>query len=199
MGKESLPLVFGSGGLKYVQVGTWHQDLVANSQVYANCFVPTLTRVKNLGSKYMHEYCQFIVEDRTTGDRGRVYVERMNDQVVDVVTIGRDEKSPRSWDVLPLPLTSLAFDDKTKQPSLIDVAKIIASVSVVGGKYQFYDRNCFWFAFTAFDTMRLAFPGTLKNWLWINPGGRGGGSFGDAWGLGFPTMFKYFFKVVDQI
>lgn len=111
--------------------------------------------MKNLGSKYMHEYCQFIVEDRSTGERARVYAERMNEEVVDVVSIGRDEKTPREWDEwdeLPLPLTSIAFEDKTKQPSLLDVARVINSVSVVGGKYNFYDKNCFWFAFTTFDT-----------------------------------------------
>lgn len=194
MGKDSLPLVFGAGDLQYIPARKWYESIISNKEVYGNCFVPSFTRVKNLGSKYMHEYCQFIVEDRSTGERGRVYAERMNEKAIDVVTIGRDEKASRKQDELPLPLTSVAFDDKAKQPSLFEVATVINSVSVVGGKYNFYDKNCFWFAFTTFDTVRLAFSGTLKNWLWVNPGGRGGGSIGDAWGLGFPTMFKYFFK-----
>ena len=194
MGKDSLPLVFGSGKLDYTNVSPWYEAIIANKTVYADCYVPSLTRVKNLGSKYMHEYIQFIVEDRSTGERARVYTERMNEKNVDVITTGRDDKTPRK-DELPLPLTSIAFEGKIKQPSLLDVAKVLSSVSVVGGKYNFYGNNCFWFAFTAFDTVRLAFSGTLKNWLWVNPGGKGGASFGDAWGLGFPTMFKYFFKV----
>lgn len=121
-------------------------------------------------------------------------VERMNEKAIEVATIGRDEKVSRKQDELPLPLTSVAFEDKAKQPSLLQVATVINSVSVVGGKYNFYDKNCFWFAFTTFDTVRLAFSGTLKNLLWVNPGAREGSSIGDAWRLGFSTMLKDFFK-----
>jgi hypothetical protein len=193
MGKDSLPLAFGSGKLDEPDIRSWYKNLIANKEAYTNCYVPSFTRMKNLGSVYMHEYCQFIVEDRSTGERARVYADRI--RVVDRVTIGRDEKTMREEDELPLPLTSIVFEDKTKQPSLLDVAEVINSVSVVGGKYNFLDKNCFWFAFIAFGTVRSAFPGTLKNWLWVNLGGKGGGSLGDAWGIGFPTMFKYFFKV----
>lgn len=198
MGKQSLPLVFGSGKANSSRVQAWYANLLDKKEAYTNCYVRTFTRVKNLGSKYMHEYCQFIVEDRSSGERARVYAERMNEKDIDVITIGRDEKAPKNWVELPLPLTSVSFEKSDQQPGLLDVAKRLSCVSVVGGRYNFYDKNCFWFAFTAFDTVRLEFPGTLKNWLWVNPGGKGGGSLGDAWGIGFPTMFKFFFKVVPS-
>lgn len=79
--------------------------------------------------------------------------------------------------------------------NLIDVAKVLSSITVVVGAYNYYDHNCFWFAYTAFDVAKMAFKGTLKNWLLVNPGGRGGGSFSDLWELGLPTMFKFAFKV----
>lgn len=195
MGKESLPLLFGVKPAEVKDVKLWYEALLSGKDTYASCFVASFTRVKNLGSKYMHEYCQFIVEDRSTGDRARIYAERANEAVIDIITLGRDEKVPRGWDELPLPLTSIAFDNQATQPSLIDVAKILYSVSVVGGKYQFYDKNCFWYAYTTFDAVKLAFTGKAKQWSYVNTGGKGGGSFSDAWGLGFPTMFKYWFSV----
>lgn len=195
MGKDSLPLLYNDGKLKYIRVQDWYNDLLSSKASYAQCFIVSFTRVKNLGSKYMHEYVQFIVEDRSSGDRMRVYAERMNEQDVDMVSIGRDEKEPRKWDELPLPLTSMSWSEKKDQPGLLDVAKILNSTSVVGGGYNFYDKNCFWFAFTTFDVVQLAFKGTLKTWSWINSGGTGGGGVKDMWGLGFPTMFKVFFKV----
>ncbi|KAL8717256.1 MAG: hypothetical protein Q9225_005488 [Loekoesia sp. 1 TL-2023] len=171
MGKDSLPLVFGPGKLEKMRVGSWYEDLLTHKAVYANCFVPTFTRVKNLGSKYMHEYCQFIVEDRSTSERARVYAERANEEVVDVITIGREEKSLREWNELPLPLTSISFEDKAKQPSLLDIAKVISSVNVVGGKYNFYDKNCFWFAFTTFDTSSAKGfeKERTENFNWLQP------------------------------
>jgi hypothetical protein len=65
----------------------------------------------------------------------------MDEKVVDAATTRRDENTlPK--DELSLPLTSISFKAKAKQPSLIGVAKVLRSVSVVGGKYNFYDKIC---------------------------------------------------------
>ncbi|OCK85341.1 hypothetical protein K432DRAFT_400314 [Lepidopterella palustris CBS 459.81] len=182
---------------EHYKTQAWYEELRKDESAYQDCFITTFTRVKNLASDYKHEYVQFIVEDRKSGDRARVYAERANEDIVDYVTVGRTEVGFKKWPELPLPLTSLVFP-KEKQPKVMEIAKILSSITVVGGGYNYYDHNCFWFANTAYKVVKAAFKATEKKWSWINTGGAGGGSVGDAWGLGFPTLFKFAFKTTAE-
>lgn len=180
---------------EYHKTGEWYEHLKKNETLYANCSVVSFTRVKNLDSKYMHEYVQFIVEENTTGDRARIYAERGNEKDLDWVTCGRTEVDGNILNDLPLPLTSLIFD-KGRRPSVLEIAWIFSHVTEKGGGYKFRGNNCFWFANLTYNTVRSLYVATEKQWRWVNPGGKGGGWFADAYGLGFPTMFKLIFKVI---
>ena len=185
----------------------WLKLLQDNKELYANCDVVTFTRVKNLDSDWKHEYVQFIVEDRDSGERTRVYAERANEKDLDYVTIGRDEKTFNAYPDLPLPISSLTFGGKgggiteRRKPSVIEIAKVLSDVSDKGGAYNLKGNNCFWFAFTSFAVVQACFTGDAKVWQWVNPGGRGGGGVSlvkDVWSLGFSTLFKFAFKVTSH-
>jgi hypothetical protein len=172
----------------------WFDELSKQPELYQKCSIVNFTRVKNLDSDYKHEYVQFIVEDSTTGDRARVYAERANEEWVDVVSVGRAELGFNKWPEMPLPLTSLVFE-QSKRPGVIQMAEIFKSITIVGGYYNLWGNNCFWFASTAYSVVKSAFPATEKKWSWINAGGDGGLTLKGAYGLGFPTLFKFAFKV----
>jgi hypothetical protein len=72
MGKDLFPHVFGLAKLDYSRLGSWYKAIIANKTVYTDCYVPSFTRVKNLGSEYMHEYIQFIVENHSAGKQAGV-------------------------------------------------------------------------------------------------------------------------------
>lgn len=194
MGKTSLEWLF-TDEIEFHKTGDWYEHLKKNESLYADCSVVSFTRIKNLDSKYMHEYVQFIVEENSTGNRTRVCGERRNEKDLDSVIIGRVGKDIKILDDMPLPLTSLIFD-KGKRPSVIEIAYIFATVTIKGGGYEFRGNNCFWFANLTYKVVKTLFPATEKQWRWVNPGGVGGGGFVDAYGLGFPTMFKFMFKVI---
>ena len=172
----------------------WSEKLHENPELYEHCSLVNFTRVKNLDSDYKHEYVQFIVEDSDTKERARVYAERANDKWVDIVTVGRVEAGFDQWPELPLPLTSLIFDKATR-PSVLRISEILGAITTVGGGYNLYGNNCFWFAATAYKVVKATFAASEKQWSWINSGGDGGKSLRGVYGLGFPTLFKFAFKV----
>jgi len=193
MGRKTQDLVFGpDGGTEWnYKPAQWEAELLKNKAAYENLYVANFTRVKNLGSDYMHEYVQFILEDRKTKERARVYAERLNEHEIDNLVVGRDESIGRQWKEIPLPLFTVIYDEPAKQPSVFDVAHILAITSTVGGAYNFLGNNCFWFSYTSFESLRLKFPGKLKNWNNRDDlGGKGGGGIEDLKGLFYVSYLK---------
>ena len=139
----------------------WSEKLHEHPEFYANCSLVSFTRVKNLDSDYKHEYVQFIVEDSDIKERARVYAERANEELVDVVTVGRVEAGFNQWPELPLPLTSLIFYKATR-PSVLKISEILNAITVVGGGYNFTGNNCFWFAATAYKVVKATFTASEK-------------------------------------
>ncbi|EWY89925.1 hypothetical protein FOYG_07569 [Fusarium oxysporum NRRL 32931] len=201
MGKASIPYLF-EDSISYKPTREWADLLRLNKQKYANCNVVSFTRVKDLNSDWKHEYLQFIVEDSVTKDRARVYAERGNETQLDWVTIGpADTKLSGNRDKsdMPLPLTSLRFggksDEVEKRPTVLDIAEILAATTLVGGAYEFYGHSCFWYAFTAYDAIKRQFGkwATEKKWRWGDIGGAGNAGIKDAIGLGWSTLFKFYY------
>ncbi|RKL36648.1 hypothetical protein BFJ72_g8197 [Fusarium proliferatum] len=181
----------------------WADLLRNNKEKYANCRVVSFTRVKDLNSNWKHEYLQFIVEETSTKDRARVYAERGNPVDLDWVTFGPAETKAtgsRDQDDMPLPLTSLVFggesgEDFDKRPTVLELAEILAATTLIGGEYQFYGHSCFWYAYTAYDAAKRQFGkwAKEKKWRWGDIGGAGNAGIKDAIGLGWSTLFKFYY------
>lgn len=204
MGKVSIDYLF-SEKRAVKPTREWADLLRSGKDKYANCRVVSFSRVKNLNSKWKHEYVQFIVEEETTQDRARVYAERGNEVDLDWVTFGPSEtpeSGSKGSDDLPLPLASLVFggesgDDVSKRPTVLQIAEILAATTLIGGAYEFYGHSCFWYAYTSYDAVKRQF-GTLakeKPWRWVDVGGAGNAGVKDAMGLGWTTLFKFYYVV----
>ncbi|KAL2675534.1 hypothetical protein Neosp_011720 [[Neocosmospora] mangrovei] len=181
----------------------WADLLRASKDKYTDCRVVSLTRVKDLNSNWKHEYLQFIVEETGSKDRARVYAERGNEVDLDWVTFGPAESKStgsRHKDDMPLPLTSMVFggqsgEDVDKRPTVLELAEILAATTLVGGEYQFYGHSCFWYAYTAYDATKRQFGkwAKEKRWRWGDIGGAGNAGIQDAIGLGWSTLFKFYY------
>ncbi|KAH6949054.1 hypothetical protein BKA56DRAFT_597542 [Ilyonectria sp. MPI-CAGE-AT-0026] len=202
MGKTSINYLFtDSRSVKPTR--EWADLLRSNKDQYADCRVVSFTRVKDLNSDWKHEYVQFIVEENTTKDRARVYAERGNEKDLDWVTFGPAETKAlgsKGKTDMPLPLTSLVFggpsgDDVSKRPTVLELAEILAATTLVGGGYEFYGHSCFWYAYTAYDAAKRQFGewATEKKWRWGDIGGAGNAGLKDAIGLGWSTLFKFYY------
>lgn len=182
----------------------WYRKIRDNPKTYENCFVISFTRVKDLDSKWKHEYVQFVVEDESQeedkddSNRTRVYAERGNAKDLDWVTVGVNDKdtNKRRKD-LPLPLTTLFFA-KDHRPKLVDIASLLDKTTRDGGPYDLRGHNCFWFA----NVMYLAARGiegitgwTEKQWNRIDIAGKGGGGMDDLFSLLGATLLKFLFRV----
>lgn len=204
MGKTSLDFLF-TDKKAFKPTRDWAELIRSGKDKYANCRVVSFTRVKNLDSKWKHEYLQFIVEEETGKERARVYAERGNEKDLDWVTVGpaeTTETGSRSDDDLPLPLASLIFggksgQDVTQRPTVLEIAEILAATTVIGGAYEFYGHSCFWYAYTAYDAIKRQFGkfATEKAWRWLDIGGAGNAGVKDAIGLGWPFLFKFYYVV----
>lgn len=194
--KSSIPHLF-TNKEERMRIQKWDDTLKADPGRYANCFVVNFTRVKNLDSKWKHEYTQFIVEDSETGDRARVYAERLNDkELQDCVTVGRTELGFSEWSSLPLPLQTIIFD-QAHRPKLIQISTILRKTSDQAGPYNLFGEQCFWFAKTVYDVIKLSFGSiTEKEWPWLNPGGDEGNTLRGFYGLALSTFFKFTFTVL---
>jgi hypothetical protein len=80
---------------------------------------------------------------------------------------------------------------------VLDIAEILAATTLVGGAYEFYGHSCFWYAFTAYDAIKRQFGkwATEKKWRWGDIGGAGNAGIKDAIGLGWSTLFKFYYVV----
>ncbi|TEY57641.1 hypothetical protein BOTCAL_0210g00020 [Botryotinia calthae] len=161
---------------KTFQTQEWYSLLSQSADVYKNCVVKTVTHVKNLRSKVVHEYLQAIIEDVDTGNRTRLIAERQTNQ--DQVILGR-WASKKSFGVLgssssssssssspsgdlPLPLFSITFDSPSFK--VLDLAGILAKTTEIGGNYNLFTKNCYWFAYTAYTALKLKFGGLEEQW-----------------------------------
>ncbi|KAM0282414.1 hypothetical protein ACHAO9_010203 [Fusarium lateritium] len=155
---------------KPIQTEEWYSLLSQSADDYENCVVKTLTHVKNLRSRVIHEYLQATVEDQDTGNRTCLIAERQNGQ--DQVILGRRDSSlallsssSMSRD-LPLPLYSITFESNLK---VLDLAGILAETTKIGEKYDLITKNCYWFAITAYQALKLKYNGTEEHcffWKW---------------------------------
>ncbi|THV43892.1 hypothetical protein BGAL_0828g00020 [Botrytis galanthina] len=168
---------------KTIETQEWYSLLSQSADDYKNCYVKTLTHVKNIRSKVVHEYLQAIIEDISTGDRTRLIAERQTGQ--DQVILGRwDSKkvfsmlnsssgssssSGPSGD-LPLPLFSITFDSDPLK--VLDLAGILAKTTEIGGNYNLLTKNCYWFAITAYTSLKLRFSGREERWFFWKWRGR---------------------------
>ena len=62
---------------------------------------------------------------------------------------------------LPLPLITLVYGQENRL-SVLDIANILAKVTIQGGGHEFRGNNCFWFAATSYETVKAAFSATGK-------------------------------------
>lgn len=168
---------------KIIETQEWYSLLSQSADDYKNCVVKTLTHVKNIRSKVVHEYLQAIIEDLSTGNRTRLIAERQTGQ--DQVILGRwaskksfsllssssssSSSSGPSGD-LPLPLFSITFDSDSFK--VLDLAGILAKTTELGGKYHLFTKNCYWFAITAYTSLKLRFSGREERWYFWKWRGR---------------------------
>ncbi|KAF7555308.1 hypothetical protein G7Z17_g2328 [Cylindrodendrum hubeiense] len=201
MGKTSIDYLF-TDRQSVKPTREWADLLRSSKDKYADCRVVSFTRVKDLNSDWKHEYVQFIVEENATHDRARVYAERGNETDLDWVTFGPAETKAlgsKGETDMPLPLTSLVFGrdsgDVDNRPTVLELAEILAATTVVGGGYEFYGHSCFWYAYTAYDAVKRQFgkSATEKKWRWGDIGGAGNAGIKDAIGLGWSTLFKFYY------
>ncbi|ATZ50257.1 hypothetical protein BCIN_05g06250 [Botrytis cinerea B05.10] len=213
---------------KTFQTQEWCFLLSQSADVYKNCVVKTITHVKNLRSKVVHEYLQAIIEDVDTGNRTRLIAERQTKQ--DQVILGR-WASKKSFELLssssssssspsgdlPLPLFSITFDSPSFK--VLDLAGILAKTTEIGGSYNLLTKNCYWFAYTAYTALKLKFNGLEEHWhFWKWRGslilfkGKAGGKAGEfqveidsrmRWAPGKPTptweFLDEFYKSVIRL
>ncbi|KAM0312714.1 hypothetical protein ACHAO8_006122 [Botrytis cinerea] len=213
---------------KTFQTQEWYSLLSQSADVYKNCVVKTITHVKNLRSKVVHEYLQAIIEDVDTGNRTRLIAERQTKQ--DQVILGR-WASKKSFELLssssssssnpsgnlPLPLFSITFDSPSFK--VLDLAGILAKTTEIGGSYNLLTKNCYWFAYTAYTALKLKFNGLEEHWhFWKWRGslilfkGKAGGKAGEfqveidsrmRWAPGKPTptweFLDEFYKSVIRL
>lgn len=145
---------------------SWVDDLLKNQSLYTNCFVRSITHVKDINNTWVHEYLQAIIENMANGDRTRIIAERQTDY--DKVIIGRwktrslgkksfalfsssgssGSGSGSGSGDLPLPLYSLVF--KENSLSVLQLAATFKEVSIKLGDYHFVERNCYDFAYSAY-------------------------------------------------
>jgi hypothetical protein len=166
---------------KTIQTQEWYSLLSQSPEKYQNCVVKTLTHVKSLRSKVVHEYLQAIIEDLDTGTRTRLIAERQVAQ--DQVILGRwaskksfgllrsssSSSSGPSSD-LPLPLFSVSLDSNNFR--VLDLAGILAHTTKIGGKYNLLTKNCYWFALTAYMALKYKFNGREERWYFWKWRGR---------------------------
>ncbi|RMJ13276.1 hypothetical protein CDV36_007050 [Fusarium kuroshium] len=202
MGKTSIDYLF-TDSRAFKPTREWADLLRASKDKYANCRVVSFTRIKDLNSPWKHEYVQFVVEETDSKDRARVYAERGNETQLDWVTFGPAETQvtgSKHGEDLPLPLTSLIFggesgDDVDKRPTVLEIAEILAATTLVGGAYSKVGHHCFWYAYTAYDATKRQFGNWAKEkrWRWGDIGGAGNAGIQDAIGLGWSTLFKFYY------
>ena len=173
----SLPYLFEDTE-QIFEAKKWYSDLNESSSTYKNCVVKSITHVKNLRSLVVHEYLQAIVEDTKTHRRTRLLAERQFEQ--DQVIIGRwgskksisggyssygssSSSSGGAPGDLPLPLYSLEFPNNDFP--VLELAKFLSIVSTAGGPYSIpKGRHCYWFALSAYDSVKMAFKCVEKRW-----------------------------------
>lgn len=133
--------------------------------------VKTVTWVKALASPLSHEYIQFVVGNEHSAKCHRLVVERS--EWGDLVTVGWDWSSGEyasHHHILPLPLLTLSFDQKTcpSAPTLSDFAQILSETSAHQG-YSLLREMCWWFAEKVFlRTAQEYHGGLLKSWPHAN-------------------------------
>lgn len=156
---------------KTIQTQEWYSLLSQSPQEYQNCVVKTLTHVKNLRSKVVHEYLQAIIEDLDTGTRTRLIAERQvaQDQIILGRWASKKSSSGPSGD-LPLPLFSVSFDSNNFK--VLDLAGILAHTTEIGGKYNLLTKSCSWFALTACMALKYKFNGREERWYFWKWRGR---------------------------
>lgn len=147
-----------------VNVNAFKEDVNANAELASGYRVITLTWVKALASPLSHEFVQIVVEHVKTGQRYRLVTDRTD--VGDTVVVGWDWSSQEyasHHHVLPLPLLSLSFKDRTG-PSLGELSALLSSVSNVQ-RYNLLREMCWWYAESIFTQMaRKNTDAVVKQW-----------------------------------
>jgi hypothetical protein len=152
-------------------------ERINDSSEYANQRVISVTWVKALASHMSHEFLQFVVEDVSTGRRGRLLSDRQEtgDWIL-VPEPGESTSSKPSWrelsaqkrrHSLPLPLVSVMFEEPRARPTLLAMAKLLVETTNRCPEYNPLREMCWWYAEAVIDSAQMAFQGTrTREWRW---------------------------------
>ncbi|KAI8966788.1 hypothetical protein F5Y11DRAFT_343158 [Daldinia sp. FL1419] len=166
------PRLFMSKERRY-ETDTWYLCLSENSQIYEDCVVKSLVHVKNFITSAAHETIHATIVNTSTGAHTRIMAERHTDY--DWVTLGRwgstykystskSTKGSRSKSECSatdrnrsLSLRSLYFPGDDFK--VIHLAEILEHSSKMGGPYNPFTRNCYWFASSVYTKAKRDFSG----------------------------------------
>ena len=144
-----------------LRAGQLFAEFDKNSDTYKEWSVLSVNHIKDLSSKYMHEYLHFIVENTKEQLRSCMFAER--DMSGDFIYVGNHKRLPSSAKDLPLPLRTLQFA-KGKRPKVTDVLKILQITSLKGGMYKLATKNCWWYAGVVYKVLKESYIYEEQKW-----------------------------------
>jgi len=169
--RPDIPFVFDFTQNEY-KLTSWCSYIARDPLRYQDCTVTSVDHRKSSGSKE-HEYlCITILH--TSGHTAFLVVERCVDvsSSSDAMKIGVQSTAPReAYDRLKtlkklpkddgesISVTKWAFNNPDRTPSVLQLSVALSVVSHHAPTYNVYAYQCYWYAHTASELLRLLFQG----------------------------------------
>ncbi|KAL6918969.1 hypothetical protein ACHAP8_008965 [Fusarium lateritium] len=149
-----------------IEIQKFHSLVSDSAEDYSSDAVISITHVRDLWFSDRYEFLEVVIENQETGNRSRLIAERLN---------GQDQVSLSSWGGskdfgflsssgkqkrCPLPLFSVAFNSGDLK--CLDFVKMLTEINDIGREYDLLSGNSYWFAITAYKSLKLKFNGREK-------------------------------------